>query len=56
VARPKGKKEDLKSTYAGIRKPMPPPARVEKDRRRSIKDEQSKREIDELLRGSKEQP
>jgi hypothetical protein len=54
VPRLKRKKEDLKSTYARIRKPVPPPGKVEKDRRRAISEEQSQREIDELYRESKE--
>jgi hypothetical protein len=54
VPKPKKTKEDLKSTYARIRKPMPPAERVERDRRRAIKEEQSKREIDELLRESRQ--
>jgi hypothetical protein len=55
VPRSKRKKEDLKETYARIRKPMPPPEKVERDRRRSIKEEQSRREIDELIRESRDQ-
>ena len=53
---PKSKKikEDLRSTYARIRKPMPPAEKVERDRRRATKEEQSEREIDELLRESRE--
>jgi hypothetical protein len=33
--------------YRRIRRPMPPPERVERDRRRELEDERARREIDE---------
>lgn len=36
--------DSLKDTYARIRKPVPPPSRVEEDRRREILDEIEQRE------------
>jgi hypothetical protein len=38
---------DPLEAYRRIRKPMPPPERVERDRRREIDDERARREIDE---------
>lgn len=42
----KGSRGDsLRDTFARIRKPVPPPSRVEEDRRREILDEIEQREI-----------
>jgi hypothetical protein len=46
--RPKGSRGDsLKDTYARIRKPIPPPSRVEEDRRRELLEEIEEREIED---------
>ncbi len=37
---------DPLSAYRKIRKPMPPPEKVLRDRRRELEDEQARREID----------
>jgi hypothetical protein len=49
---PKGKRskarvDDPLAPYRRIRKPMPPPERIERDRRRELEDERARREIDE---------
>lgn len=46
MARSKRKRDDLKDLYRKIRKPVPPPARVEEDRRRKLLEEQAQRESD----------
>lgn len=46
MARSKRKRDDLKDLYRRIRKPMPPPAKVERDRRRKIAEEQARREAE----------
>jgi hypothetical protein len=46
--RPKGSRGDsLKDTYARIRKPIPPPGRVEEDRRRELLEEIEKKELED---------
>jgi hypothetical protein len=49
-------KDDLKSTYDRIRKPIPPPQKVEKDHRHELQEKQAKREIEESFPESKEGP
>jgi hypothetical protein len=44
---PKKRKDDPLEPYRRVRKPMPPPERVERDRRRKALDEQARREADE---------
>ena len=39
--------EDPLAAYRRIRKPMPPPQKVDRDRRRELEDEAARREIDE---------
>lgn len=46
MARSKRKRDDLKDLYRKIRKPMPPPAKVEKDRRRTLREEQARRDTE----------
>ena len=38
---------DVLDAYRRIRKPMPPPQKVERDRRRELRDEQARREVEE---------
>ncbi len=45
----KRKPDRLKDTYDRIRKPVPPPPRIEEDRRRKIEEELLEREADEDL-------
>jgi hypothetical protein len=46
----RSREEDPLATYRRIRKPMPPPEKVIRDRRRELEDEQARREIDEAER------
>jgi hypothetical protein len=46
----KRSREDPLATYRRIRKPMPPPEKVIRDRRRELEDEQARREIDDAER------
>jgi hypothetical protein len=39
--------ESFLDTYRRIRKPMPPPEKVNRDRRRELEDEAARREIEE---------
>jgi hypothetical protein len=39
--------EDPLAAYRRIRKPMPPPARIERDRRREVEEERARREMEE---------
>jgi hypothetical protein len=47
------KKPSIKDIYKGIRKPMPPPAKAEPDRRAELESEEAKREIDRYKRRRK---
>jgi hypothetical protein len=38
---------DPLAAYRRIRKPMPPPERIEPDKRRELEDEEARREIEE---------
>ena len=40
------KRKTLRSIYKGIRKPVPPPTRVEPDKREKIKRREDRKEID----------
>jgi hypothetical protein len=44
---PKKRKDDPLEPYRRVRKPMPPPERVERDRRRKALEEQARREANE---------
>jgi hypothetical protein len=44
MARSKRKRGSSKKAYQSIRKPVPPPSKVEKDRRRKILDDIERRE------------
>lgn len=44
----------LAETYKRIRKPVPPPAKIEQDRRRQLKDRLSRREAEQDLRREQE--
>jgi hypothetical protein len=41
------REEDPLATYRRIRKPMPPPEKVIRDRRRELEEEQARRDIDD---------
>lgn len=43
----KRRRSGLLDAYRRLRKPMPPPERIERDRRRELEDERARREIDE---------
>ena len=45
--RRRAKGDGFLETYRRIRKPMPPPERVDEDRRRKLEDEEVRREIEE---------
>ena len=46
--RKRSKREtDPLAAYRRIRKPMPPPERIEPDKRRELEDEEARREIEE---------
>ena len=46
--RKRAKREaDPLAAYRRIRKPMPPPERIEPDKRRELEDEEARREIEE---------
>lgn len=47
--RRKPEKEDLAKVYSRIRKPVPPPERVERDRRRRLAQKQARRQLDDEL-------
>jgi len=49
MPRPKRTMPGLAETYKRIRKPVPPPSKVEKDRRRQLKDRLSRREAEDDL-------
>ena len=40
------KKPNLKEIYKGIRKPMAPPTKAERDRRTELEDEEARREME----------
>lgn len=40
------KKPNLKEIYKGIRKPMAPPTKAERDRRAELEDEEARREME----------
>lgn len=44
---PKRPRTRLEEDYSQVRKPMPPPARVEKDKRRKLRNKQDRRETAE---------
>lgn len=46
----RSREEDPLATYRRIRKGMPPPEKVIRDRRRELEDEQARREIDDAKR------
>lgn len=50
MVRPKRKPNRLKETYDRIRKPVPPPPRVERDRRRVLEEDLLDKEADEEMR------
>ncbi len=41
------REEDPLAAYRRIRKPMPPPAKVEQDRRRELEEREARREMEE---------
>jgi hypothetical protein len=41
------KKDEPLDPYRRVRKPMPPPERVERDRRREIREREARKELDE---------
>ncbi len=43
----RAREEDPLATYRRIRKPMPPPEKVIRDRRREVDEEQARREIED---------
>jgi hypothetical protein len=43
--------DDPLAAYKRIREPMPPPERIERDRRRELEEERARREIDEAREG-----
>ena len=47
---------DPLAAYRKIRKPMPPPEKVMRDRRRELDDEQARREMDISAEGEAAQP
>lgn len=50
------REEDPLAAYRRIRTPMPPPGRVERDRRRELEDEEARREIEDEGGPRREQP
>ncbi len=47
---------DPLAAYRKIRKPMPPPEKVMRDRRRELEDEQARREVDAAAAGAGDPP
>lgn len=47
VPRKRRKKDDRLEPYRQVRKPVPPPERVDEDRRRKLEEEEAEREIRE---------
>jgi hypothetical protein len=52
--RKRTRRDDPLAPYRSIRKPMPPPERVIRDRRRDLDDEDARREIDDATRRREE--
>lgn len=55
VARSKSKADQLSADYARIRKPMPPPEKVETDRRPSLRKDQAERDIEDSYENLEEE-
>ncbi|MEX0833325.1 MAG: hypothetical protein WD757_09160 [Actinomycetota bacterium] len=47
MPRKRRKKDDRLEPYRQVRKPVPPPERVDEDRRRKLEEEEAEREIRE---------
>lgn len=52
----RARESDPLAAYRKIRKPMPPPEKVMRDRRRELDEEQARREMDVPAEGEDAQP